>query len=136
MPSPWLFTLMALAAFRVTRLIGWDDLTAGWRSTYGGMSDVEYRQWNDKLQRVVESGYDPWTQTWSGPTGTITGLPFKPWQWYLAKLVRCPWCLGFWVSLATAIIYGSVGGGTIAAIPLVALALSAAVGFTAKLLDA
>lgn len=30
-PSWWQFTLLALAAFRVTRLIGWDTITETWR---------------------------------------------------------------------------------------------------------
>lgn len=135
MPSPWIFALLALAAFRVTRLIGWDDLTTGWRAWYGGMSDDEYRRWNHFLNKIIEKGRDPWDEVFDGPTGQIHGPPFSESRWYIAKLTRCPWCLGFWVSLVTAAGWWLVAGGTIARVPLVALALSATVGFLAKNLD-
>jgi hypothetical protein len=136
MPSPWLFALVALAVYRVVRLIGWDDLTTGWRAWYGGMSDDEYRRWNHFLNQITEKGRDPWQENFESASGTIHGPPFSPATWYLAKLVRCPWCIGFWVSLAAAAVWWLIAGGTIAWIPLVALALSAAVGFLAKNLDA
>jgi hypothetical protein len=135
MPRPWLFILVALATYRVVRLVGWDDLTTGWRAWYGGMSDAEYRQWNPVLNEIVEKDLDPWQQEFSGKTLTFKGPPFTPTQWYLAKMVRCPWCLGFWASLLAAIAWWIIAGGTIAWIPLVALALSATVGFLAKNLD-
>ena len=38
-PSWWAFLLLALGAFRVTRLIGWDDLTIRLRHAVTGMGD-------------------------------------------------------------------------------------------------
>lgn len=57
-PEWWPTVLLALAAFRVTRLVGWDDLTAGYRKA---------------LRRRSSSA---------------------------AAFVACPWCIGWWISLA------------------------------------
>jgi hypothetical protein len=63
-PEPYELVLLALAAFRVTRLIGWDDITEPWRHRLAGYDDAP---------------------------GAPRGLA--------ARLVECPWCLGWWVSL-------------------------------------
>jgi hypothetical protein len=135
MPSPWEFVVLALVAFRVTRLIGWDDLTIAWRSWYSGLDDAEYRTWSPVLAKIEETGRDPWEETFTGTAGTITGPPFGRGRWYWSKMLRCPWCLGFWVSLILALSWWAVEGGMIGRVPLTALALSAVVGLAAKNLD-
>lgn len=68
-PTWWEFVLLALAAFRVTRLIGWDTLTDDVRRRVTGLGD------------------------WAGgdlPAGYRRGLD---------GFLHCPYCLGFWVAL-------------------------------------
>lgn len=68
-PTSFAFVLLALAAYRVTRLIGWDDITDGLRRRATGLGD------------------------WAGGD-----LPpsYRP---GLDKWLHCPFCLGWWVAL-------------------------------------
>jgi hypothetical protein len=70
-PAPWTFALLALAAYRLWRLIGIDEITAPIRDRVTG--------------RLWASGEDTRWERYH-PT--------------LDKLIGCPWCLGAWVSLA------------------------------------
>jgi hypothetical protein len=63
------FVILVLAAHRVTRLIGWDTITAKWRARLTGYSD----------------------------TGERNRYPHN--RKALGEFVHCPWCLGFWVCL-------------------------------------
>lgn len=110
-PGGWAFLLLALAAFRVTRLIGWDEITARLRERIlikraGGVMD-SVRPRNVTLQRERDN--------------------------MLTKLIKCPWCMGWWVGLAW---WGAwlvwPNGTLIAATPW---ALAALVGLAAKNLD-
>lgn len=60
-------------------------------------------------------------------------VPFSETRWYLAKLVRCPWCLGFWLSVAAWGAYQADQRGTLVAMSL--FAASALPGLIAKNLD-
>jgi hypothetical protein len=64
------FVILILASHRVTRLIGWDTITARWRS------------------RLIGYGDDGQRNRWPANHKTI------------GEFVHCPWCLGFWVCLA------------------------------------
>lgn len=126
----WLDTfLLILFAFRVTRLIAWDEITQPPRAWLSGVPDGDYRALASFIEDCQAKGIDPWAHRDSEP-------PMSKRRWYLAKLLHCPWCVGFWVSVAT----------IAAADPLVlhigivraigaAFALSAVVGLIAKNLD-
>jgi hypothetical protein len=89
-------TLLILASHRVTRLIGWDTLTARWRARLTGYSD----------------------------TGERNRYPHN--RKTLGEFIHCPWCLGFWVSLAWYLAWQEWPQGTLdVAIPF---AISSAVG--------
>jgi hypothetical protein len=161
-PSWWVFVLLALGAFRVTRLVAYDDLTIPLRSWLTGMGDEEHKQWAYVIDHQHEVAHDPWDlrQVQMLPMETLrdrlreaTGSDAVPplvasdqaWppvskeRYYVSKLVRCPWCAGFWVSLAAMAVWGGwhdAGlSGWFSGVVL-ALPLSAVVGLLAKNLDA
>lgn len=112
-PSPWISLVLALAAFRVTRLIGWDDLPP----------IVAARRW--ALGESVEVRSRP-----AGQDDVYVYVYERP---LLAHFVHCPFCVGFWISLATYLLWLFEPTGTLyGAAPF---ALSAAVGLLAKNLD-
>lgn len=75
--------LMALAAFRVTRLIVYDKITRWFRELF-----VE--------KRAVIDGEEKWVEIRSGGLGIRTTI---------FELMQCPWCIGFWSALAIAVFY-------------------------------
>lgn len=95
-PQPWQFALLALATYRVWRLAAIDDMP--WL--------VAGRH------RLVGATFTAGVWTFRRPT--------------LAHMVECPWCLGFWCSLAVAAAWFVWPHGTVvAAVPF---ALATAVG--------
>lgn len=77
------FVILALAAHRVTRLIGWDSITSTLRARLIGYSDDGKRnRWPANHPKIGE-------------------------------FVHCPWCLGFWVCLAWYLAYRQWPEGTI-----------------------
>lgn len=112
-PHPWVGVVLALAAFRATRLLGWDDL----------LPIARARKW--ALGESVHAR--------SRPAGADDVYIYS-YRWpVLAELVHCPFCLGFWVSLVTYLAWVFEPRWTLYA--CVPLALSAAVGLLAKNLD-
>lgn len=77
------FILMALAAFRVTRLIVYDKITRWFRELF--MKKEEYEQ--DGVTWVQLTPYP------NGFFGTIHDL------------LGCPWCIGFWSAIIIAFFY-------------------------------
>jgi hypothetical protein len=134
-PAPWHFGILVLAAYRACRLVGWDTITAGWRESYGGVSDADYEAWHPWITQEIKAGRDPWAP----PAGTmvrvgdvmVEGAPtFSLARWRWAEMIRCPWCLGWWVCLAGWIAWLAVGAWLVwlAVWP----AASAVVGLVAK----
>jgi hypothetical protein len=83
------FAILALAAFRLTRLAGWDTITHPARRRLLGVGDDG---------RPVP-GRDPY--------------------WGAAAFVHCAWCVGFWIAVAVAICWNLWPDATLAAsIPL------------------
>jgi uncharacterized membrane protein YjdF len=121
-PEPWLFALLAALAFRLTRLVGWDDVTTrvrGWL----GVTDATYLHQIEVIEEMEAVGEEPFSDRREAA------------RWYLARLIRCPWCAGFWVSLLVAL--GAAACDQISwgwALP-VGFALSAVVGLVAKQWD-
>jgi hypothetical protein len=85
-PSWWEFVLLGLAAFRVYRLIARDTVTEPIREaiSYPDAAAVSLDDSADRIE-VVGEGFP--------------SLP-KSWRVYLSTLLRCPWCMGFYVSVA------------------------------------
>lgn len=124
-PDAWPALILALAAFRLTRLAGWDDLTIRPRRWLTGLGDDEHKKWASWIEHEQERGADPWQHGAPPPVG--------PRRYYLSKLIRCPWCVGFWIALLVTIAYVCAGGyAVLAGMPF---ALSAVVGLVAKHLD-
>lgn len=101
-PNWYELALLALAAFRVFRLIAEDDILDRPRSWA-----LRYGDWREG--QALPVGYRA--------------------KW--AEFLTCPWCAGFWISLAW---WGAwqlwPHGTTVATVPFV---ISAAVGLVAKL---
>lgn len=116
-PGAWQTVLLALFAFRLTRLVGWDDLSP----VVAVRNKLMGAHWTftPNTGRTVEEEVD---QGW--------------WEYrrpLLAHFVHCPFCLGAWISLLVAASWWLWPHATL----LVALpfALSSAVGLIAKQLD-
>lgn len=109
-PNPWVGVVLALAAFRLTRLAGWDDLPAVLR----------LRGWvvGENTRRRGVQLYD---------AGVWYRRPL------LAQLLHCAFCAGFWVSSALYVVW--LEAPTVALYGSVPFALSAFVGLLAKNLD-
>lgn len=117
-PSPWAFVLLALAAYRLYRLGSRDTITEPIRAAvaYGDDEAVSL----DDEPRVEVVGVD-------------REIP-KGWRVYLSTLVRCPWCAGFYVSVAVWAAWWAAPRWTMfLAAPW---ALSAVLGLAKKNLDA
>jgi hypothetical protein len=108
--------------FRLCRLVGWDDISAqprGWL----GVSDAEYARQIETIEEMEAEGADPFGS--AGERG----------RWYVARLVRCPWCLSIYLGLAVAA--AAAWADLLSwgwAVPT-ALALSAVAGLVSKHLD-
>ena len=141
-PGPWEFVLLALAAYRLTRLGGWDEFPLAAR----------IRAWVIGERWILPTFEDDLAREFAKPvedTGEpvrSTGLPGKqPHSQVedvqpaydrptLAHLIHCPFCLGWWVSLTVWGSWSLVGHwALVAAAPF---AISGAVGLLAKNLDA
>lgn len=123
---PWTLTcvILALATTRLVRLVGWDDISAGVRERITGLTDLAYNEWAETIWTAQQNGHDPWERI---------GVPISRRRFYLAKLMRCPWCVGFWLSIA---VYWAWFFWPYATLTVVApFALSEVVGLIAKHLD-
>lgn len=118
-PAPLVLLVLVMAAFRVTRLIGWDDLPP----------IARLRAW------VVGAELRS-----TGSSNSVAGLtneqPQMVWTYrrpLLAHFLNCAFCQGFWVSVITYAAWAASGHWSLYA--LVPLAISGAVGLVAKNLD-
>lgn len=139
-PSAWTFALLALAAFRTTRLLGWDTFLPVARVRARLLGEwVEARC--SACQKVREDYELVAPNQWVGVEACPNCRSTEPACFVegydrpgLADLFTCAFCLGFWVSLAFYLAWLAAPKATlVAALPL---ALSAAVGLAAKNLDA
>jgi hypothetical protein len=78
------FTLLALASFRLTRLIVFDKITAFLRDPF--FDEIE----EENEEGTMEVYYLP------------KGTPIKK---FIGELLSCYWCTGVWVSVAVVIGY-------------------------------
>lgn len=119
-PTAWEFVLLALAAYRVYRLIARDTITDPLRDvvSYPDATAVTL----DRQGVHVEM---------AGGPPPAEGSPLRV---YVATLIRCPWCVGFYVSLAVWILWECWPHAII--VGSVPFAIAGAVGLIAKNLDA
>lgn len=93
LPVPgWLaLVLLSLAAFRVYRLVARDTITEPVREAVTYPDDA-----------TVELGEKPSEVTIHKGGVVVLGPDEQPktWRVYLSTLIRCPWCAGFYVSVA------------------------------------
>lgn len=127
-PNWYTLVLLSLGAFRVVRFIGWDDLTARARA-WVTIPDRDYDGWIG-LQHEAEQaglGWDEFLHQcgYAAPTG---------FRWWLARLIRCPWCAGAYISVAVWAAWLVWPTGTVEV--MVPLAIMSLVGLVAKNLDA
>lgn len=104
-PGGLALVVLILGAYRLTRLIGWDDFPLAVRMRRLATGD----EWDDMLE----------LPRYRRPT--------------LAHLIGCPFCLGFWVSAATYVAWLELPTATFYV--LMPFAISGAVGLIAKNLD-
>lgn len=127
--------LLVLGAFRLTRLVGWDDLTVKFRRWVTGLTDRHYNMWADRIHDMQQEDVDPWSvdpillRRHNAPEVP----PVSERRFYFAKLMRCPWCLGFWISLL--VVVGWIVDSGVTLLALSPFALSGAVGLLTKHLD-
>lgn len=128
-PSPWVAVILTLGTFRLLRLIGWDDFppilkARGWligehwvptlvpkfdqESLHHSPPELPGKQPSSEVDEV-RPGYD------------------RP---LLAHLIHCPFCIGWWLSLAVYLLWLWLPTEVLyAAAPF---ALSGAIGLIAK----
>ena len=118
-PSPWIGLVLALAAFRITRLIGWDDLppVARARAWVTGASMRSQSTSNTAMRLTNDESKDTWVYK-------------RP---LLAHMITCPYCMGFWVAAVTYIAWVFVPTQMLYVAAV--FALSGAIGIIARMLD-
>lgn len=118
--EPWEFVVVALGAFRLWRIAARDTITEKAREAVTGYDDDEAPP-----LKAAES---------SRPPSTIEDENrYGSWRVsvYLSALIRCPWCLGFYVSVGTYVAWRLWPDATIVAATV--LALSTLLGLLGKL---
>jgi hypothetical protein len=120
-PGWWEFTLLAFAGYRLTRFVGWDE----WPPI------ARLRAWAIGERWVPADGELelPGKQ----PTSEAHGVRPAYDRPVVAHLVHCPFCLGWWISLALYAGWLAAPRGILYA--MTPFALSGVVGLIAKNLD-
>lgn len=108
-PSPMEFLVLTLGAFRICRLAGWDNFPLAARA----------RAWATGQSHYYNSTEGGDVYRYRRPT--------------LEHFLGCPWCVGFWISVAAYVAWVLEPRWTIYA--LVPWAISAVVGLVARNLD-
>lgn len=156
MPDWYTLLLLGLGVYRICRLVGYDDLTIPLRHRITGMGDEEHSQWAYVVDTAKDHDRSAWNlsvgdffdwgltevpplvgRTLVGPTDKPYEVGFRPpvteRRYYLSKMLRCPWCLGFWLAAAAWTAYEVAPRGTLVVMSL--LAVSAIPGLVTKNLD-
>lgn len=118
-PGPWAALVLTLGAYRIVRLIGWDDLPPIER----------FRAWIVGAE-LVRRG------TQASLAGLTSEEPELVWTFrrpVLDHFLHCAFCVGAWLSLVTYLLWVFFPVWTLYG--LAPFALSAAVGLIAKNLD-
>lgn len=111
--------VLVLAAFRLTRLVGWDEWPPILRARAWLLGELDIDN-GDRVMGGPEPDYvAPLEATYRRPR--------------VAHLVHCPFCLGWWISLAVYTAWLAVPRATLYV--MLPFAISGAVGLVAKNLD-
>lgn len=149
-PSPWVGLVLGLAAYRLTRLGGWDD----WPPIYRLRAWIIGERWIPDLpwgnpghdvmgdiveavERAREHGINlPDSPELPGkqPSSEAEGVRPAYDRPLLAHLFHCPFCLGWWISLAVYLWWVLTPAWGL--YPVAPFALAGFVGLVAKNLDA
>lgn len=118
-PPPWVGVVLALAVYRLCRLAGWDDFppVAKVRAWVVGEEIVNRGSTNARLGVTDEP--------------VLYGTTFR--RPTLEHFLHCPFCLGFWLSVAAYLGWRFEPHWSLTL--LAPFALSAAVGLVARNLD-
>jgi hypothetical protein len=136
-PSPWPAALLALAALRWTRLIGWDE----WPPAAKLRARVIGERWTtadvpagaEKAEGTGRVDAAELGLPGKQPSSEVSDVRPAYDRPTLAHLIHCPFCLGWWVSLAWYAAWLLAPRPTLyAAVPF---AISMAVGILARNLD-
>jgi hypothetical protein len=164
-PHPWPALVLVLAAYRWTRLGGWDDWPPIYRVRAWIIGETWVPVWIDEVRALLAAGQTleaqkelllrtPAVDTEAEALARmgVGGEPVEPSlpgkqpsseadavrpaysRPTLAHLVHCPFCLGWWVSLATYVLWLALPDPWMMALAA-PFALSGAVGLIAKNLD-
>jgi hypothetical protein len=116
-PSPFVTVVFAFAVYRLTRLLGWDEFPLA----------VKIRSWVIGEEWMTGTKPELPGKTPSSALAEVRPGYRRP---KIAHLVHCPFCLGWWVSLAVYGVWLEFGHRSLYA--LYPLALSGAAGLLAK----
>jgi hypothetical protein len=145
MPSPFIALVIALAAYRLTRLAGWDDfpLAARIRAWAIGERWIEppsgkqYATLDDAARAIARwedaGGADEVGLPGKQPPSEVEGVRPAYDRPTLAHLVHCPYCIGFYLSAGTYTFW--LWQPHWSMFVLMPFALSGVVGLIAKNLD-
>lgn len=135
-PSWWQFALIVLGAYRVLRLVGWDEfpLAAKLRGLAIGEHWIPCEPEDDQAEKAA-GRIDAAQLGLPGkqPTSQVAYVRPAYRRPTLAHLVHCPFCAGWWISLACWGAFQLSERWTLVA--LTPFAVSGAVGLVAKNLD-
>jgi hypothetical protein len=123
--------ILALGTFRLIRLVAYDEITVDARRWITGISDAQHKEYAQWVESRKAAGFDPWDD--DGSVGTALADLVSERRYYWSKLVRCPWCIGFWISVGVWLVWTVEPRVTLWL--LVPFVLSAAGGLIAKQLD-
>lgn len=118
-PSPWIAVVLTLGAYRVTRLIGWDDLPPVVKARRWVTGAVMTRTGSSNALKGLTSEEPDEDITFRRPT--------------LAHFIQCPFCQGFWTSVVVYVWW--MLEPTSCLYTMAAFALAGAVGLISKNLD-
>lgn len=110
-PSPWVAVVLALGVFRICRFVGWDE--------FPPVRRLRARLTGERAYRNPTENRDAEILRYDRPT--------------LEHFITCPFCLGFWLSVAAFLAWRFEPTWTVYA--LAPWALSGAVGLISKNLD-
>lgn len=113
LPSPYVAVVLALAVYRWTRLVGWDEFPP-------------VRRARERLLKVTRDR----TMTQRHPEGDPPVRFGRP---TLTAFLQCPYCLGFWIGVVTWWVW--LAAPTAAVWVAAPFALNAVVGLVARNLD-
>lgn len=122
---PWLaFVVVALASYRLTRVVTTDTISEGFREA------VERWAWDESVTVPCDC-----PDAARGSRGCACSSPRARWRTWVDGLVSCAWCAGFWITAATYSCWRWLDVAPVRAI-IVIFALAGVQGFIASRHDA